>query len=155
MSRMLVWSIGWERLNNWAPRQILMSKCANHNQLATLHLEYANCPIFLTTHTQGIAYKLESVQMVDVSIKVVLHSHWEIIHLYQNKHHWQSCKVCIGVATIDKSQNPHMSSSTNAKGHFTHEPRAMLMKLWEPKKKCPRAIPMTPPKSSVVTNPQV
>ena len=27
------------------------------------------------------------------------------------------------------------------KGHFTHEPRAMTMKLWEPKRKCPKAIP--------------
>ena len=27
------------------------------------------------------------------------------------------------------------------KGHFTHEPRAMTMKLWEPERKCPKAIP--------------
>ena len=27
------------------------------------------------------------------------------------------------------------------KGHFTHEPRALTMKLWEPKKNCPKAIP--------------
>ena len=27
------------------------------------------------------------------------------------------------------------------KGHFTHEPRAVTMKLWEPKRKCPKAIP--------------
>jgi len=27
------------------------------------------------------------------------------------------------------------------KGHFTHEPRVMTMKLWEPKRKCPKAIP--------------
>jgi hypothetical protein len=27
------------------------------------------------------------------------------------------------------------------KGHFTHEPRAMTMKLWELKIKCPKAVP--------------
>ena len=27
------------------------------------------------------------------------------------------------------------------KGHFTHEPRAMTMKLWEPKRKSPKAVP--------------
>jgi hypothetical protein len=26
-------------------------------------------------------------------------------------------------------------------GHFTHEPRAMTMNLWEPKRKCPKAVP--------------
>ena len=28
-----------------------------------------------------------------------------------------------------------------SKGHFTHEPRAMTMRLWEPKRKCPKAVP--------------
>ena len=27
------------------------------------------------------------------------------------------------------------------KGHFTHEPRAVTMKLWEPKRKCPKVVP--------------
>ena len=27
------------------------------------------------------------------------------------------------------------------KGHFTHEPRTMTMKLWELKRKCPKAVP--------------
>ena len=27
------------------------------------------------------------------------------------------------------------------KGHFTHKPRAVTMKLWEPKRKCPKAVP--------------
>ena len=27
------------------------------------------------------------------------------------------------------------------KGHFTHEPRAVTMKLWEPQRKCPKAVP--------------
>ena len=26
-------------------------------------------------------------------------------------------------------------------GHFTHEPRALTVKLWEPKRKCPKAVP--------------
>jgi hypothetical protein len=26
------------------------------------------------------------------------------------------------------------------KGHFTHEPRAVTVKLWEPKRKCPKAV---------------
>jgi hypothetical protein len=28
-----------------------------------------------------------------------------------------------------------------AQGHFTHEPRAMTMKLLEPERKCPKAAP--------------
>ena len=39
---------------------------------------------------------------------------------------------------------------------FTNEARAVTMRLWKPKIKCSKAIPMTPPKSySVVTDPQV
>ena len=38
MSRMLVWSTGWEQLNKWACPQILMSNVQNHNRLVTLHL---------------------------------------------------------------------------------------------------------------------
>ena len=26
------------------------------------------------------------------------------------------------------------------KDHFTHEPRAVTMKLWEPERKCPKAV---------------
>ena len=33
------------------------------------------------------------------------------------------------------------SSPYLSKGHFTHEPRAVTKKLWEPKRKCPKAIP--------------
>ena len=29
----------------------------------------------------------------------------------------------------------------DAWGHFTHEPRVVTMKLWEPKRKSPKAIP--------------
>ena len=28
-----------------------------------------------------------------------------------------------------------------AKGHFTHKPRAVTMRLCEPKRKCPKAVP--------------
>ena len=38
MSRVLMWSTRWVQLNSWAPPQILVPKCANHNMLATLHL---------------------------------------------------------------------------------------------------------------------
>ena len=38
------------------------------------------------------------------------------------------------------------------KGHFTHEPRAVTMKLWEPKRKCSKAVPRS---CSVVIVPQV
>ena len=34
----LVWFTRWEQLNNWASPWILMSKCAIHSRLATLHL---------------------------------------------------------------------------------------------------------------------
>ena len=27
------------------------------------------------------------------------------------------------------------------KGHYTHEPRAVTTKLWDPKRKCPKAVP--------------
>ena len=51
--------------------QSLMSKCANQNRLVTLHLEYVNCSIFLTTYMQRISKKkLESVQMLDWTINV-------------------------------------------------------------------------------------
>ena len=36
---------------------------------------------------------------------------------------------------------PSSSMSPSSKGHFTHEPRAMTMKLWEPKRKCPNTVP--------------
>ena len=52
MSGMLVLSTRWEQLDNWVSPQILMPKCANHNKLATLYLEYVT--IFLTTYMQRI-----------------------------------------------------------------------------------------------------
>jgi hypothetical protein len=30
---------------------------------------------------------------------------------------------------------------TGSHGHFTHEPRAVTVKLSEPKRKCPKAVP--------------
>ena len=42
------------------------------------------------------------------------------------------------------------------KDHFTHEPRAVTMELWEPKRKCPKGRLKLPPKSCrVVTDRQV
>ena len=41
------------------------------------------------------------------------------------------------------SKTIHQSVSTdNYEGHFTQEPRAVTMKLWEPKRKCPKAVPI-------------
>jgi hypothetical protein len=37
-----------------------------------------------------------------------------------------------------------------SKGHFTHEPRAVTMKLWEPKRKCPKAAVPTHLQNHVV-----
>ena len=54
---MIEWSTRWEQLNSWALPQILMPKYAIHYRLATLCLEYANCPIFLTTFVQRIPSK--------------------------------------------------------------------------------------------------
>ena len=48
---------------------------------------------------------------------------------------------------LKNSQIPGLGNHENPwswksiKGHFTHEPRAVTMKLWEPKRKCPMAIP--------------
>ena len=37
---------------------------------------------------------------------------------------------------------PHcLCMVTCSKGHFTPEPRDMTMNLWEPKRKCPKAVP--------------
>ena len=35
----------------------------------------------------------------------------------------------------------HAPPISNTKGHFTHEPRAMTMESWEPKRKCAKAVP--------------
>ena len=35
------------------------------------------------------------------------------------------------------------------KGHFTHEPKAVTLKLWEPKRKCPKAVPTHLPNHEV------
>ena len=44
----------------------------------------------------------------------------------------------------------------HAKGHFTHKPRVVTMKILEPKRKCPKAVPTHLQMScSVVTDPQV
>jgi hypothetical protein len=42
-------------------------------------------------------------------------------------------------------KRPLVLSKTNrigdTKGHFTHKPRTMTMRLWEPKRKCPKTVP--------------
>jgi len=37
-------------------------------------------------------------------------------------------------------KNDSRHKFTMSEGHFTHEPRAVTMKLWEPKRKCPKAV---------------
>ena len=61
-------------------------------------------------------------------------------HCYHDKHHQCACKACIGVAIIDWSQHPHMSSQQNnnmTTSHFdiflhifNHLQIAWLMCLW-------------------------
>ena len=47
-----------------------------------------------------------------------------------------------GGHTILEAWRHHFPSNTlKHKGHFTHEPRAVTMKLWEPNRKCPKAVP--------------
>jgi hypothetical protein len=55
---------------------------------------------------------------IDVSTKVVFTRTSKEICFYQNKHHWCSCKICVGMATINWSQHPHMSSHKPKHDHF-------------------------------------
>ena len=50
-----------------------------------------------------------------------------------------------------------LTSSQSLTATSTHEPRAVTMRLWEPKRKCPNAVrPKPPPKTcSMVTDPRV
>jgi len=47
-------SLNEEQLNSWAPPQIFMLNCVNHDKLLTLHLKHVKRPIFLTTYMQKI-----------------------------------------------------------------------------------------------------
>ena len=116
MSGMLVWSTRWEQLNNWAPPQILMLECANHNKLATLHLEFVNNSLFLTTYMQRIYLKIENVQMIDwmvhMSTKAILHEHHKHISLITTRNiinvHANfilECQPLIGVNTLTWAPN--------------------------------------------------
>ena len=67
---MLVWSTRWQQINIGAPSYALMPKCANHDKLATLRLEFVNYPILLTTYIQINPKKLESVQMLNWIVNV-------------------------------------------------------------------------------------
>ena len=42
-----------------------LPKCANHNRLATLHLEYIECRIYLITYMQRISCYSENVQKIN------------------------------------------------------------------------------------------
>lgn len=111
MSGMLMWSIRWEQLSSWAPSQLLKPKCASHNMLVILHLEYVNYPIFLITYIQRIPWISRVVQKLKLngqrplSTKAICMITLKNINIniknyfYGNKHHWSSCKGCMRVAT--------------------------------------------------------
>ena len=40
----------WRQLYSWVPPQILVPICTNQNRLATSHLKYVKCPIFLAIY---------------------------------------------------------------------------------------------------------
>jgi hypothetical protein len=44
---------------------------------------------------------------------------------------------CVHSQTLPKLRS---SSKDDTQGHFTHEPRAVTLKLWEPKRKGPKAV---------------
>ena len=117
----------------------------NHNKLTTLHLEYVNYPIFLTIYCKE-SFKNQRVSkcLIEWSMltqRLLLHEHQKLFHYYHNKNHWCSCKVCIGVATIDWRIHPHLSFQHNKNmttshfdslffPHFNHLQIAKLMCLW-------------------------
>jgi hypothetical protein len=53
-------------------------------------------------------------------------------------YHPQSWEVTRGY--FEKIPLFHEASNMSTKGHFTHEPRGVTIKLWEPKSKCPKAV---------------
>ena len=92
------------QFDSWASPQIIMPKCANHNKLATLHLEYVNCPIFLTTYMQRFFLKLWGCLNIELNSWCEHKGHFYMNIIF--KHLWCACKVCIEVATIDWSECP-------------------------------------------------
>ena len=58
--------------------------------------------------------------------------------------HYSTCDKCgVEKFQIDVFYNKYLiyGGREKGKGHFTHEQRAMTMKLREPKRKCPKAVP--------------
>jgi hypothetical protein len=78
---------------------------------------------------------------------IMLVSHNIVMHL-NNVMIWSCCYCCWYEYTycwlaIDKETSPTRVGENwcgHTKAHFTHEPRPMTMKLWEPKRKCPKAV---------------
>ena len=70
---------------------------------------------------------------------VIGHYYWEVDHFNLKT------KIVISVYFgILGALHWVQANMPNNKGYFTHEPRAVTMKLWEPKRKCPKAVPMHP-----------
>ena len=122
-NRMLVWTTRWELLNSWAP-PTLVPKGANHNRLATFHLEYVNCLIFLATYVKEFIYNHKLWQHITERLMWAQRTFYMNIkknsHFYKNKHLQCSCIVCIGVANIDWYQHPYISSQHNKKISTCH-----------------------------------
>jgi hypothetical protein len=59
-------------------------------------------------------------------------------HLLLHTLHFNFRRWCLGRLLGIINQD---SSISKSKGHFTHEARAMTMKLWEPKRKRPEVVP--------------
>ena len=70
------------------------------------------------------------------------HSH---ITLLKFNPQWMACghvnTLHIFLKDTLTSHHLQTQTQTQTKGHFTHEPRAVTLKLWELKRKCPKAVP--------------
>ena len=53
---MYLWCTRWDQLNSWVPPHVLIPKCANHNELATLQLEFITYSMFLIVYMQRNDY---------------------------------------------------------------------------------------------------
>ena len=49
-------------------------------------------------------------------------------------------KITTLIVPISACYYSELHSALLSYGHFTHDPRAVTMKLWEPKRKCPKAV---------------
>ena len=74
---------------------------------------------------------------------VLLHTHWRWEHSWSNHPLLLDTMKLVGI--IHHMQFCKIFKHQDSKGHFTHKPRTMTMKLRELKGECPKAIPRRPP----------